>query len=314
MPRTGHLLPAGPAEGGPARNLAWLVAACAALALAGCVRGELEPARPKFGAKAKVEELCALGPRDSGTDGAARAADWISRELVDAGLRPEVDVFEERVAEGGGVVFRNVVATLPGTSRKHILLMSHYDTKAGVAVDFTGANDGGSSTALLLALARWYRENPPDGATVTFAFLDGEECRAAYGPRDGLHGSRRLAAQMKTARARLDAVILLDMVGDADLLLTLPANTDRRLAAIAAQAAGRLGIGDRIARRPYDMTDDHQPFLELGFPAIDLIDFEYGSGPALNDYWHTPEDTPDKISDATLDLVGALVIEMVRRL
>lgn len=293
---------------------AFLLAALCALALAGCARGGLEPARPEFGAKAKVEELCAIGPRVSGTIGAAEAAAWIAGELAEAGLQPDTDVFTERVADGGEVVFRNVIATLPGTSRKRILLLSHYDTKAGISADFVGANDGGSSTALLLALAKWFRENPPDGAAVTFAFLDGEECRAEYGPRDGLHGSRRLAAQMKGARARLDAVILLDMVGDADLALTLPANTDRRLAAIAAQAAERLGMRDRVRRQPYDMVDDHQPFLDLGYPAIDLIDFEYGSEPSRNDFWHTAEDTPDKISDATLDLVGALVIEIVRQL
>ena len=171
-----------------------------------------------------------------------------------------------------------------------------------------------SSTALLLALAKWFRQNPAGATTITFAFVDGEECRAEYGPHDGLHGSRRLAAQLKASRTRLDGVILLDMVGDADIGLTIPANADGRLMALAMQSARRLGMRDRVGRMPQDMLDDHQPFLLLGYPAIDLIDFEYGSGPGLNDYWHTPEDTIDKLSDESLDAIGALVIDMIRNI
>lgn len=282
----------------------------AALALAGCA--EIKPERPSLGALAKVEALCALGPREAGTIGAAEAAEWIAGELDAAGLPPIVDAFSEPGREA--VTFRNVTASLKGLTRKHILLLSHYDTKAGVAPDFCGANDGGSSTGLLLALARWFKENPHNDATLTFAFLDGEECLVDYGPHDGLHGSRRLAAQLKATRTRLDAVILLDMVGDTDLSLTIPANVDGRLMATLSQSARRLKMEGCVRRHGADMLDDHQPFLELGYPAIDIIDFEYGSAPGLNDYWHTPQDTPDKISDATLDRVGALVIDMVRHL
>lgn len=288
-------------------------ALAAALALAGCA--EIKPERPALGAREKVAALCALGPRDAGTFGAAAAAEWIADELGAAGLQPITDVFAGPDPRGAGTLtFRNVTASLPGKTRKHILLLSHYDTKAGVASDFIGANDGGSSTGLLLALARWFAGQPRGDATLTFAFLDGEECLVDYGPRDGLHGSRRLAAQMKAARARLDAVILLDMVGDADLTLTIPANVDSRLMATLSQSAGRLGMRDRVCRHEADMLDDHQPFIELGYPAIDVIDFEYGSASGLNDYWHTPADAMDKISDATLDAVGALVIDMVRHL
>lgn len=288
------------------------IAAAAIAAAAGC--GPIEPVRPSLEAKAKVEALCAMGPRVSGTLGAAEAASWIARELDAASLAPVVDVFSEKAGNGEETVFRNVLATLPGKSPRRILLLSHYDTKDGVSTNFVGANDGASSTALLLSLARWFSENPPNGPTLTFAFLDGEECRLEYGPHDGLHGSRRLAAILKNERVRVDAAILLDMVGDADLTLTIPANCDARLFAVAAQAAKKLGIRDRLVRKPVDMIDDHLPFQELGFAAIDLIDFEYGSAPGLNDYWHTEHDTPDKLSDATLDVIGALVIEMVGNL
>lgn len=285
----------------------------AVAALAGCAR--IEPERPALGAGDMVAALCALGPRDSGSIGAAEAATWIAEQLDAAGLTPVTDAFSEETPHGQ-VVFRNVMASLPGTTRKHVLLLTHYDTKAGIADAFIGANDGGSSTGLLLALARWFKENPADGPgpTISFAFLDGEECAEEYGPHDGLHGSRRLAAQMKAARTRIDAVILLDMVGDADLSLTIPSNVDGRLMATLNQSASRLGLRDRVKRHYADMLDDHQPFLDLGYPAIDIIDFEYGSAPGENNYWHTQEDTVEKISDATLDAVGAIVIDMVRNL
>lgn len=296
-----------------------LAAVAAALLLAsidcvphGAMPRRAKAARPEFGALAIAAELCALGPRDSGTIGAAEATNWIADRLAKSGLDPVTDTFTELVPGIGNTTFRNVVATIPGTTRKHVLLLSHYDTKRGIGEGFAGANDGASSTALLLALAEWFRRNPPPGgASVTFAFLDGEECISEYGPHDGLHGSRRLAAQLKAARTRLDGAILLDMVGDASLNLTIPANADGRLMALALLSARRLGIRDKVGRKPQDMVDDHQPFLLLGYPAIDLIDFEFGSGPGLNDYWHTPADTIDKLSDESLDVVGALVIEMI---
>ena len=286
------------------------IALCA-LVLSGCAR--IEPERPALGALARVEALCAIGPRESNSMGAAEAAAWIAGELDAMGLFPVTDVFTEKTATGDKT-FRNVTATIPGTTRKHILFLTHYDTKRGIGEGFTGANDGGSSTGLLLALAQWFLANPADGTALTFAFLDGEECAEEYGPRDGLHGSRRLAAQMKGARTRIDAVILLDMVGDADLSLTIPSNSDPRLVATLMQSAARLGLKDRVRRKPEEMLDDHQPFLDLGYPAIDIIDFEYGSAPGLNDYWHTQDDAVDKLSDATLDAVGALAIDMVKSL
>ena len=294
--------------------------ACAALALAallaplqGCLDEGFTPPRPAFGAKAIAGRFCALGPRDSGTDGARKAALWLAAELRALGLRTAVDEFDDPDENGKSRVFRNVLAMIPGQGPRHFVLMSHYDTKAGIAPDFVGANDGGSSTALLLALARWFHDNPFDG-TLTFAFLDGEEAKNGYGPYDGLHGSRRLAAMLKNSSDHIDGVILLDMVGDADLKLTIPQNVDRRLLAALNQAARALGLSGRVTRKDAEMIDDHKPFLELGIPAIDIIDFEFGSSPGLNDYWHTPEDTVDKLSDETLDAVGALVLEMLRRL
>lgn len=283
--------------------------------LSGCAKAKDAPRPATFGAKAIAERFCALGPRVSGTKGALAAAEWIADELRFLGIAPHIDAFEDNTPEGKKV-FRNVTGRIPPAGRdsgKSVLLMSHYDTKGGISDSFVGANDSGSSTALLLALAAYYRENPPD-KEIIFAFLDGEESVNSYGDNDGLHGSRRLASIMKTRGVSLDGAILLDMIGDENLFLTIPANRSPKLMKILRESAARLGMSSIVADASFEMTDDHAPFLMLGYPAIDIIDFEYGSKEGLNDYWHTVLDTPDKLSDESMDKAGRLVLEMVSRL
>ncbi len=279
-------------------------------------------------ALARVEALVALGPRGSSTEGASRAADWIAGQLRAAKLEPRVDTFED-AAPGGTQQFHNVLAEIrpgglsparaptrtPAGDTEWIVLLSHFDTKVGMAPDFQGANDGGSSTGLLLELAEALARSGGGGRHgVLFAFLDGEECRVRYGPQDGLHGSRRLAAQLRGEGRRIRAVVLLDMIGDRDLTVTLPRNGDRDLTLLLLDAATACGHRHRFSLAPGSILDDHQPFLDAGFPAINLIDFEFGSLPGLNDYWHTPADTLDKLSADSLMVVGQTVLELMRRL
>ena len=264
-------------------------------------------------ALARVCRLCELGPRDALTPGAEAAAKWISAELSAIGLVPDTDTFDDPAPDGTSRLFRNVTVTVPGNGGGHILLLSHYDTKTGISDTFVGANDGGSSTGLLLELAAHFARNPAI-PSVTFAFLDGEECRRAYGESDGLHGSRHLARKMREAGQRADAVILLDMIGDRDLRLTLPRNGTARLKTALLDAASAQGLRTKVGLLPYDILDDHQPFLDTGLPAIDIIDFEYGSAPGLRDYWHTAADTVDKLSAESLQVTGAIVIQLVNDL
>ncbi len=261
----------------------------------------------------RVRRLCALGPRDALTPDAAVAAKWIASELSTIGLVPDTDTFDDPAPDGTSRIFNNIMATVPGTGGGHVLLLSHYDTKSGISDTFVGANDGGSSTGLLLELAAYFVRNPAI-PSVTFAFLDGEECRRTYGDYDGLHGSRHLARKMREAGQGADAVILLDMVGDRDLRLTLPRNGTARLKTALLDAADSQGMRTKVGLLPYDILDDHQPFLDAGFPAIDIIDFEYGSAPGLRDYWHTDADTVDKLSAESLQVTGAIVIQLIKDL
>ncbi len=266
-------------------------------------------------AYAEVAALVALGPRDAGTEGAARAADHLGARMRALGLEVETDEFADAVP-GGTAVFRNVIARVPGRGRGIVVLGSHYDTKAGVGDGFQGANDSGSSTGLLLELARVMRAAPTLRASIWFVFFDGEEARERYGPRDGLHGSRRLAGRLVAEGRRDDVlgVIVLDMVGDRDLSITLPDNSAPGLVSRVLAAARAEGARSRFALAGMPYTDDHEPFLLAGMPAVDLIDFAFGSAPGRNDYWHTGEDRMDKISPESLRTVGRVAVRVVNGL
>jgi glutaminyl-peptide cyclotransferase len=264
----------------------------------------------------EVAQFVDLGPRDAGTPAARRAAEYLVQRLQTLGIPPTLDSFTDRTP-AGTQTFHNVYATLPGTpsnTQRLIILMSHTDTKTGISKHFAGANDSASSTGLLLELARLAAQANPLPADLLFAFVDGEECTKNYSSHDGLHGSRRLLRVLQEAGQRPQAVILLDMIGDADLNVTIPANCDRALSRMLLQAAHATGTRHLFSTSRQGMIDDHQPFHEAGIPAIDIIDFNYGSTPQANDYWHTPEDTLDKLAPKSLEIVGRVLITMLNQL
>jgi glutaminyl-peptide cyclotransferase len=267
------------------------------------------------GAMDQVRRFIAISPRTSGTDGAAAAAQHIADRLKALGLEPATDTFLDTTI-AGEVLFRNVVAMIEGSGDGLIVIGSHYDTKAGIGDAFQGANDSGSSTGLLLELARVFKAGPKPPASIVLAFLDGEECVRRYGRRDGLHGSRRFAGLLSDAgRARrVRAVIILDMIGDRDLGVALPRNCTARLCSLVFDVARDQGVRSSFMLGKQAVLDDHVPFIEKGMPAVNLIDFQFGSAPGLNDYWHTTEDSIDKISAESLQSVGKVTVALVNRL
>ena len=252
-------------------------------------------------------------PRDGGTPGSERAAVWLHARLTRLGVQATMDRFTDHTPEGQKP-FANVLATLPGTGDEWIVLLSHFDTKCKIADGFQGANDGGSSTALLLEIAAALQASAPRRLNVLCAFLDGEECRLGYSDRDGFHGSKHLAKALKQEHRKIKAVILMDMVGDRDLKITIPHNSTAALRALALEVADATGDRAQIGLCDEIIYDDHQAFLDLGYPAIDLIDLVYGSRPGENDYWHTAQDTPDKLSADSLLTTGRIVMELLNRL
>ena len=296
----------------------WLASGCGGPPAAPQAAASAEaPARFDVSGERALEEVRAfveLGPRDAGTPGAEKAAMYLRDRLEAIGLEAEIQEFREESPKGE-TTFRNVLGRIPGTSGKMILFGSHYDTKAGIA-GFAGANDSGSSTGLLLELARAMTPNAPHGMEIRFAFFDGEECMEEYGPADGFHGSRHLAQAMEAdgSLSNVVAMILLDMVGDRDLTITIPRNSTPRLASLAFEAARAEGARKHFQLYPYMVGDDHDAFFRRGVSAIDLIDFHFGSAPGQNDYWHAAEDAMDKVSAESLGVVGRVAGRMAAEL
>lgn len=260
----------------------------------------------------EVHSLVALGPREATTDGARRAAAYLRDRLQQLGVQAEIDTFVDRTPREHQP-FRNVIGTLPGDQPGLIILGSHYDTKAGLGAGFQGANDSGSSCGVLLELARALARTNWPGPELQLVFFDGEEALQHYGPSDGLHGSRHHAGRLVREGRRGDVlgVIVLDMVGDRDLQVVLPRNSTPALAARVLRAAQAEGVRPVFSLYAHEIGDDHEPFLKAGMPAVDLIDFTYGSAPGRNDYWHTPADTLDKLSAGSLDTVGRVVMRLL---
>ena len=247
-----------------------------------------------------VERLVALGPRVAGTPGAERARAYITGELGKLGLKPEVRAFEADTPHGR-LTMANVVAVLPGRRPDAILLGGHYDTKYFKEFRFVGANDGGSSAALLLELARRLAAAPHE-YTYWLVWFDGEEARVSWTATDSLYGSRHLAAELARTRRLPRAMLLVDMIGDRDLGILRETYPTPWLTNILWASAARLGHGRHFLETTAAVEDDHAPFLRAGVPSALLIDFDFAP-------WHTADDTLDKVSAQSLAVVGDVVLD-----
>ncbi|MCC7300556.1 MAG: M28 family peptidase [Verrucomicrobia bacterium] len=293
-------------------NVVKILLLCGAvLAFSGCKKSPFDGAK----AMAETESLVKIGPREAGGGGARRASVLLEGKLKALGLKTTIDTFSEETPNGK-MHFNNVLGRLPGKSNQLIVLVSHFDTKSGISKDFSGANDSGSSSGVLLELVRVLKERAPFETEFLIACLDGEECRTQYGPHDGLHGSRRLAQQIYEAGGAklVKAVIVLDMVGDKNLNISVPRNSSKELVKELFFAAHELKVRSQFAIGPGSILDDHVPFLIAGMPVVDVIDFDYGSAPGSNNYWHTTNDTLDKLSVKSMQTVGDVVLRMIENL
>lgn len=298
MPRPRH----GPATLATALALALALAACGGgdeeASTAPTSSGAFDADRAFADLEAQVE----LGPRPSGSPANAEQARFLRDALAEAGAE------DARIQ----APLRNVVATIPGTEPGYIVVGAHHDTKDAIP-GFVGANDGASGVAVVLELAR-VLPKPFPGPSLAIALFDGEETRGNRPfEEDGTRGSEQYVRYAGESDARLlgtppleeiEAMVLFDMVGDCDLSVPMEANSDPEL--YEAFAAAEPGV---FSGRTFPIDDDHMPFLERGIPAVDLIDFDYGPGPSPGDWWHTPEDTIDKVCPESLGAVGDAALE-----
>jgi Zn-dependent M28 family amino/carboxypeptidase len=161
---------------------------------------------------------------------------------------------------------------------------------------------------LLVGLANSLSSWKTPKGNLLCVWTDGEECMNEYGPNDGLWGARRAVDYVESKGMKIQAVVCLDMIGDKDLSIKIPANGSPTLAKIAVHAARRAGYPDLVSLWDEHVKDDHLPFHEKGYKAIGMIDFDYGPN---NSYWHTDADTMDKISVESLLKSGKVVAEML---
>ncbi len=260
---------------------------------------------------ADTKKAVSYGERPSGSEAIARLREWIISELKPLKGQLSLDSFTGQTPTGP-VPMVNVVYKFPGASGKAIVVTGHYDTKRIPMMHFVGANDGGSSTGFLLELARAVSTTKHQD-DIYIVFLDGEEAVAAWTDTDSRYGSRHLAAKWLSegALSRVKALINVDMIGDKNLDVLNDGNSSQTLRDRVRQVAARLGYGKYFRSEPSGIDDDHIPFVNAGVNAIDLIDFDFGPG---NSYWHTAGDTLDKLDAHSFQVIGDVVLELIKEL
>ena len=255
---------------------------------------------------AHVQRLVDFGPRPSGSEAIEKSRNYIEDQLRRSGWQVKRQAFTDDTPRGK-VQFVNLIAQFPGqgNAAPSFLLCSHYDTKTFDAIKFVGANDAGSSTGLLLELARVIGQHPNLAAKIELVFFDGEEAYDRFSETDGLYGSRYFARQLQGSSAKqFRGGILFDMVGDRSLDVTLPVDSPPEIAKDIFAAAQALKLRSYFTYLDREMIDDHSPLNAIGIPTIDVIDFDYP-------WWHTAGDTIDKISPKSLQIVGSVALYYV---
>jgi hypothetical protein len=253
---------------------------------------------------ADLKRLISFGPRPPGSPALEQSREFIIGELRAAGAAVILDPFTASTPLGP-IPMTNLVAKIHSTSSVVVILAGHYDTKR-TDFPFVGANDGGSSAAFLLEMARVLARRK-NSLTYWLVFFDGEEALRRWSKTDSLYGSRHFAQELSAEGTlnRVWALILVDMIADPHLDIHREGHSNPWLTDVVFGEAQRLGYGRYFLNSPRVIEDDHAPFLELGVPAVDIIDLDYGP---FNLYWHSRYDTIDKCSPASLAIVARVVL------
>lgn len=256
-----------------------------------------------------LTRLVEIGPRPAGSPALRQTRAYLTRQLRAMGLTVQEQPFTA-VTPVGRVEMANLIVRLPGSRPDRILVAGHYDTKLMRAARFVGANDGGSSAALLVELARVLAARPRE-LTYELIWFDGEEafcegwtdCGTPASP-DNTYGSRHYVDEARRAGAlpSLRALVLVDMVADRDLRFRRDTNSTPWLVDVIWGAAERLGHRGVFSDAATAIEDDHLPFLRAGVPAVDIIDLDYAA-------WHTPADTLDRVDARGLQIVGDVLVD-----
>lgn len=254
-----------------------------------------------------VRALVGFGPRPPGSAALEQARQYIKAQLGAIGV-PLVDQRFDADTPLGTIPMVNLRATIPGARPDRLIIGGHYDTKLFRQFRFVGANDAGSSTAFLIEIARVLkaRKNP---LTIELVFFDGEEAFIQWVGNDHTYGSRHYvdAARRSGDLASIKAMILVDMIGDRDLNIRRESLSTPWLTDLIWASATSLGMGRYFLDEGMEVEDDHVAFLRAGIPAVDVIDLDYPP-------WHTPDDTLDKVSARSMEIVGTVLLDALPKI
>jgi glutaminyl-peptide cyclotransferase len=259
-----------------------------------------------------VKKQMDFGPRPPGSAELAKTRAYIVEQLTSSGLKVTNDEFRVPTPLGEKNMV-NITAEIPGESKEVIMLSSHYDSKYYKDKHFLGANDPGASVAELVELGRVLAtNNPKPKFTYWLTFFDGEEAFCSSwdecskpGAPDNTYGSRHFVEKLKKANetSRVRAMILFDMMGYKNLELGRDTLSTRWLQNIVWQTGRELGYGNIFVDREEGVGgDDHEPFLGAGIDSLDIIQLN------SYEYWHTEQDTIDKVSGKSLKIVGDTIL------
>ncbi len=289
----------------------WVLFAAVVAASISALRADNLPQFDGGRALAYTRQYVAIGPRWIGSPGHAKAEAFLKEQFRHDQM--EEDKFTTNTP-AGAMQMHNFIVRFPGKKDGIIVLASHYETNYPLRnIHYVGANDGGSTTGLLIEMANYLRGKTLDGYSVWLLFTDGEEAIKNWSDTDSVYGSRHLAIKWQSdgTLKRIKAFILADMLGDRDLDVQRDLNSTAWLEDLIYQAATEYGWQSYFfENKTYD-DDDHLPFVHRGVPCADLIDLNYGY---QNAYWHTAEDTMDKLSAKSLTIAGDTILETIRLL
>jgi glutaminyl-peptide cyclotransferase len=249
-----------------------------------------------------LRQIVSFGPRPAGSAAIDRTRGYITGQLKALGIPVAQQAFDAQTPIGR-IHMVNLIATIPGARKERVAIAGHYDTKLFREFRFVGANDGGSSTAFLIEMARVLKTRR-NAFTVELIFFDGEEATLRdWTGNDHTYGSQYYVENAKKNRtlAGLKALVLVDMIAERGQRFMRESHSTPWLTDAIWSTAQRMGYGSIFVGESTPIEDDHVPFLEAGVPATDIIDLDY---PA----WHTAADTLDQTSARSLEIVGHVLL------
>ncbi|MES2219529.1 MAG: M28 family peptidase [Acidobacteriota bacterium] len=305
------------------RSLTFLLALCSlagsSLTSAQADQHSRSAGRPAFnGSRAYQysQDIVNCGPRWISSPGHVCVENFLKKQFAKDNL--EEDTFAANTP-AGTMTMHNFIVKFAGKKPGIIVLASHYETNYPLrSIHYVGANDGASTSGLLVEIGNTLRGRTLDGDSVWLVFFDGEEAIQQWSSTDSLYGSRHLAAKWDRdgTLKRIQAFLLVDMIGDKQLGVARDQNSTPWLLDLVGQAAKQEGDQSYFFATSNAIEDDHLPFVQRGVPSADLIDYDYGPHSFMlpDGYHHTAQDTMDKISAHSLTVVGQTVLQTIHLL